>query len=65
MYMGLTREQVIGILTESGIKEGTILKTKDLVEAIATVIVENNKLIRQSTTDAVTDDLEKQIKNLL
>jgi len=63
--MGLTREQVIGILTESGIKEGTILKTKDLVEAIATVIVENNKLIRQSTTDAVTDDLEKQIKNLL
>lgn len=65
MYIGLTREQIIDILSESGISKGVGVTAENLAEAIATVIVENNKLIRQSTTDTVTDDLRKQITNLL
>lgn len=64
MYMGLTKEQIIDILSESGIRKGVALTAESLVEAIATVIVENNDCLSQSTTNKVIDDFSKQLSNL-
>lgn len=64
MYIGLTRDQIIDILSESGISKEAEVTAENLVEAIATLIVENNKLIKESTTDVVTEDLRRQMRGL-
>lgn len=64
MDIGLTKKQIKDALNEVGVNEETEITAEILIEAIFAALVENNKLIRQGTTDNVIKDIERKLSSL-
>lgn len=70
MSVGLSKQQIIDMLTEANINDAKPISTEELKEAIAKVIVENNTIIernilaeiKRSATKVVNDDLKNAMR---
>lgn len=60
--IGLTQERIIEMLTERGISSGQQQSAKKLREAIANIVIENNKEIEKKIPEIVTKEIYNELK---
>ena len=63
--IGLSQERIIGMLTERGINSGQEQSAKKLREAIAEVIIENNREMEKKIAEMVSKEFSTEIRKYI
>ncbi|WOD61776.1 hypothetical protein NQZ71_13220 [Niallia taxi] len=64
MAIGLTKQDIENSLQQNGLGDGEVISSSALRQAIANVIIENNKAIEKQVTEKVSGDLLKGVNKL-